>query len=105
VRYCVRKLRRDVLKERPSECDIEQLWPAANRQHRFPGLARSVHKSYFSIVAKAIHSMKTLMPGLAVERWIDVFASGQHQSGGGSHHASCRGRTGKWRHHQWYEPC
>jgi hypothetical protein len=95
----------DVLNERPSKRDVEKLWSAANRQDRFPGLARRVHKSYFSVVAKAIHGLETLVPGLAVERWIDVFASGEHQSVSGGYDAPCRSRTGKRRHHQWYEPC
>ena len=49
--------------------------------------------------------LKALVTGLAVERWIDVFASGEHQSVGCSHDASCRRGTGKRRNDEWYEPC
>jgi hypothetical protein len=105
VRYCIRELGMDVLHERPSQRNVQKLRSAANRQDRFSGLARRSHKSYFSIVAKAIHGLKTLVPGLAVERWIDVFASSENKSVGGGDDTSCRSVAGKRRYYQWYEPC
>lgn len=105
VRQCVRKRRRDVLDQRSAERDIQELRTAANCKNGLSGLARGVHKSYFSLVAEAVHSPKTLVSRLSVECGIDIFTAGEDESVDDGHDAARSVRAGERRNDDWYEPC
>ena len=64
----------DVLNERAAKSNVEKLRPSADCECWLSHLARRVYKSYFSLVAKAIHGTEALVRRLAVKRRVDVLA-------------------------------
>ena len=100
-----RHARRDVLNERSSKSDIEKLRPPADCEQRLSHLARRVYKSYFSFVAKAIHSAEAFVRRLAVKCRVDVLAAGEQKAVDSTHDASCCCCRCEGRNQEWYKPC
>jgi hypothetical protein len=95
----------DILNERASKRDIENLRAAADCENGFAGLARGEYKRYFSLIATAVHGAEALVTRLPVERWVDVFAAGEHQTIRGSDYGARSRRVQQWGNDDWYEPC
>ena len=105
VRKRVRNARWNVLNQRASEGDVQNLWSAANGKDRFSGLARRQHKRYLSLVSQAVCRSRVFISLLSIKIRVDIFASGQDKSIDGRDDASCSRRAGQWWNDDWYEPC
>ncbi len=105
VRERVPHARRDILNQGAAERDVQKLRAAADCKNRFPGLARGEHKSYFSLVATAVHCAETLVPLLSVQCGIDVLAAGEYKAVDGRDYAARCRSVREWRNYDWYEPC
>lgn len=64
-----------------------------------------MHKSYFSVVAEAVHCAQALVPRLSVKCRIDIFTAGEDETVDDGHDAARGVGAGKRRNDDWYEPC
>src|SRR5690606_35555315 len=74
-------LRGQVLVERSSELDVEELAPAADPEDRHPALERELEDEELGLVALTVRDAEFRDRLLTVVRGIDVLASGQDQPG------------------------
>lgn len=94
VRQRAGNFRSDILNECSTEGDVEKLRPTADCENRFPGLARSEYKRYFSLIPPAVHRTETLVTSMTVECRIDVLSTGEHETVRGRNYVACSRRVG-----------
>src|SRR5690348_1711431 len=70
----------DVLHQRAAERDIEQLETSANRERWTCDRACSLDQGDLCGIPHWVRSLDRCVTGLVVKRWIEVFASGEHES-------------------------
>src|SRR5690348_11846719 len=70
----------NVLHERAAERDIEQLEASANRERWTCDRACGLDQGDLGGVPLGVRSLDRCVTGLVVEGWIEVFASGEHES-------------------------
>lgn len=95
----------DILNQRSAERNVQQLGPAANCKDRLSGLARRVHKRYFSFIALTVHRTEPLVAWLSIQIGIDILATREQEPVDRVDYSLGGRCVRQWRNDEWYEAC
>src|SRR6266516_5143683 len=95
----------NILDQRSTEGDIQDLNAAADREHGRPARLRFLDERGFGRIAREVHSAYFFVTLLSVARGVDVFSTGKDEPGDGIENCCRRVSAREWRNYQWYEPC
>ena len=95
----------NVLDQRSTQCNVEHLDAAADREHGLPARLCFLDERGFGRIARGVHRSYFFVAFFAVASWIDVFAASENEAGDGIENGRCCVDVRKRRNYEWYEPC
>ena len=100
-----RNFGRNVLYQGSAECNVQELWAAANGEQRFPEVTSGEDEGDLCLVPGGVRLAAFFSSGLSVQTRVYIFAPSQKQSIDAREYQSGVVGCRKGRNYDWYEPC